>query len=362
VRNPLGTWLPPARTSLTGLALLSGGAVGLLLVDLYELPLSRRSVLTGLMLLIVLPAVLLGQYAPPPHRLSYRARWALLGVQAALTYGPILALGLPWLNLLGFLAGSVLLTVPRPASLVVSGMVCASGPLLVAGLEFDNRSGLAVLLATLVTAGSVYAITQLALHAARLHSAQTHTTREAVARERDRIARDLHDVLGSALAQIATRAESSADPVETLSAIAALARQAITDTRALSHGTLALSLRTEVDQAVHALGSAGITLRLRLTPGPLPPAVDHCLAVVLREAVANALHHSAIRDCAIELRRTAESAALTITNDGAGGGAAPGPGIGLASLRIRVTALGGTLTASHPLPGKHRLEARVPLG
>ncbi|WP_406383276.1 sensor histidine kinase [Streptomyces sp. NBC_01618] len=366
---------PVSRHALTAgpaLVLLVGGTVALLALDLVTLPLSRRSAVTALLLLILLPAVLLGQYAPPPYRLGYRARWVLLILQAGLTYGPVLLLKLPWLSLLGFLAGAVLLTLPRPASLIVAVAVCVSGPLLVSGLEFENRSGLGVLLATLTTAGSVYGIAQLALLVARLHAAQNHAAHAAVQTERDRIARDLHDVLGSALALIAIRASQRTkddEPAAALDEIAAIARRTLAEVRAVSRDNVTLSLATELAQAVHVLATAGITVRSDIAPitAELPRAVDHCLAVVAREAVANVLHHSSATHCSISLSVVHKtptdhrSVELSVGNDAADSPGTTAPGTGLTNLTARAAALGGTVTAQRPSPGHFRLLVRLPL-
>ncbi|MFF2329961.1 MULTISPECIES: sensor histidine kinase [unclassified Streptomyces] len=366
---------PSPRHALTAgstLVLLVGGTIALLAMDLVTLPLSRRSAVTALILLILLPAVLLGQYAPPPYRLRYRSRWLLLIIQAALTYGPVLLLELPWLSLLGFLAGAVLLTVPRPASLIVAAAVCASGPLLVNSLDFDNRSGLGVLLATLITAGSVYGIAHLSLFVARLHAAQNHAARAAVQTERDRVARDLHDVLGSALTLIATRASlgmEDDEPADALDEIARIARRTLAELRAVSRDNVALSLAAELAQAVHVLATAGITVRsdmAPITPVELPRAVDHCLAVVAREAVANVLRHSSATHCSISLRivhmtPTDRSVELSVGNDAPGPTDTTAPGTGLSNLADRAAALGGTLTAERPSPGHFHLLVRLPL-
>ncbi|MFG2558124.1 sensor histidine kinase [Streptomyces sp. NPDC048496] len=328
--------------------------------------------MTALILLILLPAVLLGQYAPPPYRLRYRSRWLLLIIQAALTYGPVLLLKLPWLNLLGFLAGAVLLTVPRPASLIVTAAVCASGPLLVNGLEFDNRSGLGVLLATLITAGSVYGIAHLSLFVARLHAAQNHAAHTAVQTERDRVARDLHDVLGSALTLIAMRASlgvEDEEPAVALDEIARIARRTLAEVRAVSRDNVTLSLATELAQAAQVLAAAGITVRSDIAPftaDDLPRAVDHCLAVVAREAVANVLRHSRAAHCSISLSiirkaATDRSVEFSVDNDAPDSPGAAAPSTGLTNLAARAAELGGTVTTERPSPGHFRLLVRLPL-
>lgn len=255
---------------LQPLALLVCASVGLLALELSELPVGRRAFISALILLILLPAVMLGQYAPPPYRLPYAARLVLLCVQITLTYGPILVLRLPWLSLLGFLAGAVLLTIPRPASLLIAAAVCASGPLLVVGLEYDHRSGTAVLLSTLITGASIFGITQLALLAARLRAAQAHAARSAIQEERARLTRDLHDVVGSTLAQIAGRAEA-ATSADALPGIALLARQTLAELRDVSRDRAELDLRTELQRAGQTLAAVGVTVRSEITLVALPP-------------------------------------------------------------------------------------------
>ncbi|MFF9650792.1 histidine kinase [Streptomyces sp. NPDC014622] len=150
---------------------------------------------------------------------------------------------------MGFLAGAVLLTVPRPAALIVAAIVCLSGPVLVKCLGFDHRNALGVFLSTLVTAGSVYGIAQLSLFVARLHATQNHAARTAVEKERGRVARDLHDVLGSALALIAFRATTGAEgdePAAALDEIAGIARRTLAEVRAVSRNNAALTASEEL--------------------------------------------------------------------------------------------------------------------
>ncbi|MCX5201567.1 histidine kinase [Streptomyces sp. NBC_00237] len=331
-----------------------------MVLDLSALPVSRRAYVSALILLILMPAVMLGQYAPPPYRLPYKARCALLFAQNTLTYGPILVLHLPWLSLLGFLAGAVLLTVPRPASLIIAAAVCASGPLLVRGLKYEHRSGLAVLLTTLITGASIFGISQLALLAARLRATQAHTAQSAAQDERARLARDLHDIVGSRLAQLAHRAEA-ATSAAALPGIARLARGALVELRQVSRGETTLDLRTEMARTGRTLAEVGITVRSEVAPLSLPPEVDHCLAVVLREAVANVLHHSNARTCLVELTWREGAACLRVTNDYAEKPEGTIPGTGLTNLKERATALGGTVTTEHRPRNHFRLEAHLPL-
>ncbi|KPI14875.1 putative signal transduction histidine kinase [Actinobacteria bacterium OK074] len=354
------------------LVVLVAGSLLLLAVDVLAQPLGRGSLVTGLVLLILLPAVLLGQYAPPPYRLPHSWRWGLLALQVLLTYLPVLFYEDRWLGLLGFLAGAVLLTVPRPASLVLALAVVASGPLLVhSSLVGGGRGGLSVAVSTTVTGSGIFAVVHLALLAARLQAAQTQTARLAAHRERSRIARDLHDLVGSHLVAIAVRGEStlartpsSSAAHEALRDIAELARRTHGEVRRIAADRSAADIGGEVAHAQGLLTGAGVAVRSALPPRlDLPTAVGTCLSAVLREATGNVLQHSRATSCAIDVATTdtPHSVRLTVTNNGPlTGSSGQRTGSGLAGLRFRVLALHGTLeTTLHD--GRFTLTATLPL-
>ncbi|GHA79140.1 two-component sensor histidine kinase [Streptomyces clavifer] len=322
--------------------------------------LSRRSVTTGLSLLVLMPAVLLGQYAPPPYRLPYRWRWGLLMIQALLTYLPLLLFHYRWLSLLGFLAGAVLLTLPPARSLPVALLVVVSGPLLVhTGLVRTDRGAIGVLLSTVITASTVFAVGHLALLSARLHGSREQAARLAEQRAQARMRQDLHDLAGSSLSAIVVQGEaalrtrpedSPPDPSrQALTEIVAHARRLHAEIRAIGlpddEGS---SLSEELTHVQRLLTGSGVAVRTVLRPHAVPdPAASACLRFVLREAVGNVLQHSRAALCEIELRSDASGIRLLVRNDGVPAGTPapePGrPGTGLAGLRYRVLTLGGTL-------------------
>ncbi|GAB2877667.1 hypothetical protein GCM10027074_52180 [Streptomyces deserti] len=356
--------------ALVSLALLVIGSLVLLAVELLAQPLSKGTLITGIILLLLLPAVLLGQYAPPPYRLPHLWRWALLGLQALMTYLPVLAFERSWLSLLGFLAGAVLLTVPRPASVVIGLAVTASGPVLVhSSLVSTHRSGMSVLVSTLITASAVYAVVHLALLVARLQASQAQAARLAEYRERARMAQDLHDLFGSSLVSIAVQSENalrgmspSAPGHQVLSEIATLARRAHAEVRGIAADRVFAQLRTELMHARRVLVQAGIVTRVTVAPHPeIPGPVSHCLVAVLREGIGNVLQHSRATWCSVEVTVQQSQVRLTVGNNGVSTASATARhGSGLASLRLRALALGGTLEvrAAH---GRFLLVARLPL-
>ncbi|MFJ8599896.1 sensor histidine kinase [Streptomyces shenzhenensis] len=360
-----------AKVASLSLGLLVTGSLTLLAVDVLAQPLSRGTLITGLILLILLPAVLLGQYAPPPYRLPYRWRWGLLGLQALLTYAPVLLFEYRWLSLLGFLAGAVLLTVPRPASLIIAVAVAASGPLLVnSSLVSTHRSGMSVLVSTVITGSGVYAVVHLALLAARLQASHSQAARLAEHRERARIAQDLHDLVGASLISIAVQSDSalrgmpaSAPGHRTLSEVAALARRAHAEVRDLTGDRVHARLRTELVHAQQLLAQSGIAARTTLPARlGLPGPVSHCLGAVLREGIGNVLQHSGATRCEIEVTLDRSRVRLRIDNDGVPPvPAAARAGSGLASLRFRTLALGGRL-GTETTDTCFTLTAELPLG
>ena len=164
--------------------------------------LSRRSVTTGLSLLVLMPAVLLGQYAPPPYRLPYRWRWGLLMIQALLTYLPLLLFHYRWLSLLGFLAGAVLLTRRRPGPDWSPCWWSSADPCWCTRAWPHDGGAIGVLLSTVITASTVFAVGHLALLSARLHGSREQAARLAEQRAQARMRQDLHDLAGSSLCDI----------------------------------------------------------------------------------------------------------------------------------------------------------------
>ncbi|MBT2376648.1 two-component sensor histidine kinase [Streptomyces sp. ISL-111] len=389
MRRParLGAEAPQgAGVALGALIILVVGSLALVALDVATSPLRKLTVIAGLTVLVLMPAVMLGQYAPPPYRLPYRWRWGLLAVQAVLTYLPLLLFHYRWLSLLGFLAGAVLLTLPPNASLPIALAVGASGPLLATtGLITTNRSPLSILLGTAITASTVFAVAHLALLTARLHGSREHAAHLAEQRERARMQQDLHDLVGSSLTAIALQGEAalrtdgtphagpggSGGPVQeqrALTEIISLARRLHADVRAISRPDGGeLSLAEELAHAQRVLVTSGVEVRTVVPPRTeAAPAVVGCLRFVLREAVGNVLQHSRATHCLITLRTDGAAARLTVRNDGVEeGGSTIAPmasgreGTGLAGLRGRVLALGGELTAGAE-EGAFTLTATVP--
>lgn len=183
----------------------------------------------------------------------------------------------------------------------------------------------------------------------RLGLAEDEVSRLARIAERERIARDLHDLLGHTLSLIVLKSELASkliesDPVRTASEIRdveRISREALTEVRAAVAGYRSTGLESELVHAGEALRSAGIELDSKVEPVAVSPSQESVLAMAIREAVTNIVRHAGARSCRLTLRQRLSSCELEITDDGKGG-VAP-DGFGINGMRERVEALGGTL-------------------
>lgn len=166
--------------------------------------------------------------------------------------------------------------------------------------------------------------------------------------ERERIARDLHDVLGHTLSVIILKSELAGklvdrDPQRAKAEIADVertSREALAEVRNTIRGYRANSLETELKQATEALQTAGIAVKSEAEKIDLTPAQESVVGLVVREAVTNIVRHANARNCQLRLTPDHGSCRLEIQDDGRGGG---GEGNGLRGMRERIEALGGTL-------------------
>ncbi len=197
---------------------------------------------------------------------------------------------------------------------------------------------------------------------AEQRSASTRAELALVA-ERDRVARDVHDVLGHSLTALSIKAELAArlvdvDPARAraeLESIQDTARQALAEVRSTVGGLRAGNLEAELAAAPRVLADAGIETRLVGTVADTDPRHRALLAWVLRESVTNVVRHSSASRVSIVLSATG----MVVADDGTGFEAGNGhDGNGLRGMRERVTAAGGTLQLSG-VPGT-RVEVVLP--
>jgi two-component system sensor histidine kinase DesK len=252
-----------------------------------------------------------------------------------------------------------------PAWVVIldgSAVVLAAGILLLAG-RFGNDYG------DLITVSSVtlamFFMSSLIRAIRRLEQANAEIATLAVTNERQRVARDLHDLLGHSLTTITVKAglarrvlESSGDiprAVEEIREVESLTRSALSDVRATVSEYREVSLSAELVGARAALRAAEIDADLPHAVDNVRPEFQNTFGYVLREAVTNVLRHSGAKQVKVRLGENW----LEIEDDGSATEVVPGNG--LRGLRERLDAVGGTLRPSARPGGGLLVRAEIPL-
>jgi two-component system sensor histidine kinase DesK len=292
-----------------------------------------------------------------PHPLG----WAAVGTLAALTVAITPAIGESALGMLAFVAVTALFSLPRRPALIICGLLIAAPvavPAAIPGWEVRYDLSFSIMLACLV----VFGVIQVLQRNSELAAAHQEIARLAVVDERNRFARDLHDLLGHSLTVVAVKAELAGRLVRLaperaeneIGDVERLARQALRDVRAAVAGYVEVALAAELAGARAALDAAGIEADLPDDVDAVPAARRELFGWVVREGVTNVVRHSGAKRCHIRVTPSQ----IEITDDG--GGAAASSGRGLAGLGERVAAAGGSLAVSS-VPGQgFTLRVRVP--
>lgn len=308
-----------------------------------------------LWLVILLSLVVAGGYLGTPlvvnRSLTFRVGW-LVGIAAAISllawvYGRA---AIPAYDSAYFLVPLVMLL---PWS--VSTWILAVLGTALLGLSAIQADPLAATLA--ITGGVLAAIVGTGMRQeklnAKLAAAEERNAMLAVAAERERIGRDLHDILGHSLTAITVKAQLARqllalDPegaAHQLADLETVSRQALADVRATVSGMREVRLASELASARTVLEAAGMVCE---APSSVPPLTDQrseLFGFALREAVTNVVRHSGATRCRIEL--TEEG--MTVSDDGNGMTGAEGSG--LAGLRERLALQGFRLQVSSSKAG-----------
>jgi two-component system sensor histidine kinase DesK len=197
--------------------------------------------------------------------------------------------------------------------------------------------------------------------ASNIHFAQRNRTNKKLLRaheeiehlatvaERERIARDLHDVLGHTLSVIILKSELAGklldrDPQRAgneIREVEQISRQALSEVRDAIRGYRSKGLSAELAQAKATLETAGVAVKCEAARLELPALHEGVLSMAVRESVTNVVRHAHARSCTLRLAQQNGSCHLEIEDDGCGGIVAEGNG--LRGMRERVEMLGGTL-------------------
>ncbi len=323
----------------------------------------------AMVVVIAVSAVTAALTGGPPWR-DARAPWALGTLFGATFAGATLADNY-WLPTWVLLA-NVLPSVLRGRWLAAALAVTVGTSMWAAWEVLPHRSSrvfqeaFVVLLAGLASA----AFAALLDTVAELRRTRQELARVAVAEERERFSRDLHDLLGHTLSVMVVKAQAvrrlvGQDP-EAAAGHAAdieqIGRRALVDVRQAVDAMRAPSLAEELDGARLALDAAGIRTAIDRSGTAPDGRADELLAWVVREGTTNVLRHSGASACRIELADRDGAIALTIDDDGVGTPTVPTLRLGgLEGLRDRLAAAGGELAVERRGDG-FRLVATVPGG
>ena len=200
----------------------------------------------------------------------------------------------------------------------------------------------------------------------RLGLAQDQIEHLAQLAERERIARDLHDVLGHTLSVVVLKSELAGKLVTSdgerarreIGEVEQIARQALGEVREAIRGYRAEGIGAEIARARRTLDAAGVSLDCHAEGVRLDPSHETVLSLVLREAVTNILRHAGASRCRLELAADEGKTVLRVEDNGRG--AIGREGNGLRGMRERIEALGGRLEIDSRQGT--RLTAEIPHG
>ncbi|WNV83387.1 sensor histidine kinase [Umezawaea sp. Da 62-37] len=294
-----------------------------------------------------------------PVRTRIAASLVLTAIGLAVVYG----IGLGSAGLMVYVMSATAMILPLVPAVVIDGsvlllLVVSSYLFGEIGSDFDQFGTLLS-----VSFGMMFMGRMLRANA-ELRKARDEIATLAVAEERNRLGRDLHDILGHSLTTITVKAglarrvlESSGDverAKDEIREVEELARQALGDVRATVSGYRQVSLSAEVVGARAALRAAGVEPDLPHAVDNVRPELQEVFGYVVREGVTNVLRHSRATRCEVRLGDTW----VEMRDDGRGAGDTPS-GCGLTGLAERLRKVDGKLAAG-PLPdGGYLLRAEV---
>ena len=305
---------------------------------------------------------------PLPDRQALRSAGTLLAISVALT-----ALDRQgWGTLFIFTVVAIAMCVRAPFSfygVLLCTALCV-GSLLAADAAAGAIFGFAS--STLGVGMLMLVVADLRTRNRELHTARAELARLAVADERARFARDLHDLLGHSLSVIALKAELAgrllrerpSEAAGHVTEIEQVARGALTEVREAVSGYRQPTLDDEIAGAKMALSAAGIEAEIERPAVTFDPAIEAVLAWTVREGATNVIRHSGAGHCSVKVMAGLGEAGVEVLDDGPGceDAVANGrDGHGLEGLRERVARLHGQIEAGAGTAGGYRLAVRVPV-
>jgi two-component system sensor histidine kinase DesK len=341
MRGPLqkGAYKKAAGWSLIWLAYL-----GIYFIPWFgHAPSTRQMVasLTGITLFLVVyfDAYFAGRRSIVPHAIA----------MAAIGYS-LSPFGGVWSVLDVFAASLLASALPRRRAILALSLLCVS--LLLFAFVFRvpwYNWAPAIFFAAMASFGNMFSA-DLQRRNQRLLETQDEVRSLSAVAERERIARDLHDLLGHTLTLVAVKADlatrlAERDPEgarREMQAVAEVAREALSQVRDAVTGMTGMTFAGEVERARSMLTAASVDVRVTTPADLADPKREAVLAMALREAVTNVIRHAGARSCSIDLQAYPNGdLRLQVSDDGRGGDFEEGSG--LRGMRARLFAAGGAL-------------------
>jgi two-component system sensor histidine kinase DesK len=299
------------------------------------------------------------------HLLALWQQVAYLGLMLALCLLMIPTAGQTALTGLVYIASVAMMLLDLRAAVAFVAVLLTGTEVslrVVPGWTDDGSYGFAIFLGAL----AVFGLRRAIQRSVELNAARKDMAELAVQEERNRFARDLHDILGHSLTVITVKAELAgklieANPTKAAAEVAdveSLARAALADVRAAVAGYRELSLAGELVSARAALQAAEVRADLPTTVDEVPEENRELFAWVVREGVTNVVRHSGAKRCTIRITATQ----IEVLDDGKGptpGGGASGHG--LIGLRERADQVGASVQVGQAPGGGFRLAVRAGL-
>ena len=301
-----------------------------------------------------------------------RRGWFELSALAFLAFATSIGFGGNWILLFIFLSPALAAALPqRWAVVAVFAVTATLGAFAVVGQSMGVGDTANLLFGPLFGGLLTVFIKRSRSLIRELRETREELARSAVAEERLRFARDLHDLLGHTLSLVVVKSEAvrrlsergdNAAAAREAADIEAVGRKALAEVREAVVGYRGRGLAAELDDARSALADAGIEATIRTSCTPLPVPADTLFGWAVREGATNAIRHSRAQRCEISVLHREGEVVLEVLDDGVGENGKRGEvGSGLRGLAERAADSGGGLESGPRPGGGFRLTVAVPL-
>jgi two-component system sensor histidine kinase DesK len=278
-------------------------------------------------------------------------RVRLLYVAGVFAIGYILA---PWNpSSLGYVIFGFFMIAYLVTTWQATAVICASIVAFVVEMQFlgATREHIVSVLIPSVTLAIIAIFTSYAhKHQVAMRRSQDEILRLATLAERERIGRDLHDLLGHTLSVVALKSELARKLIDRdidaaraeISEVERVARDSLAQVRNAVSGIRSTALSSELLAATALLEAQGVKVKCETELVKLPHERETALALSLREAATNIRRHSGARGVTIRVMKDARDVVIEVADDGRGGRIVPGNGLN--GMRERLDSVGGTLS------------------